>query len=124
MIELGDKTEVLAIWYVPLGTAGDFLACIQREPEDPAGRWKLRYRFRWYAERRKAFDSDDVKNWWVGHSDDPPDTIIAKLDFIAGLSAKKYGTEVDRIIVRGNTGKAMELLASRPWSHIRREPIS
>lgn len=121
-MDLENALEVLAIWYAALGTRGDWLCMIARMKDDP-NRWTMRYRFRWYKDR-KAFDSDDQKTWYVGKTDHSPEEALATMDQVAAFVAHPYGATVDRILVQGDARKAIELLSKRPWAHVQRIPIS
>ena len=121
-MDLENAIEVLAIWYAALGTRGDWLCMIAKMKDDP-DRWTMRYRFRWYKDR-KAFDSDDVKNWYVAKTEHSASEALATMDMVANFIAAPYGATVDRIFVQGDARKALELLSKRPWAHVRREPIS
>jgi hypothetical protein len=125
MIDLGDGVEVLALWYVRIASRGDWLGAVTRKRADDQ-RWKLIYRFRWYTDdRRRVFDSDDVKNWYHAFvDDDDPDEILAKVDLVAQQIAVPNRATVDRVLVRADGKKALELMSKRPWAHIRRVPIS
>lgn len=125
MIEIKPTTRVHALWFVPIETSetdGDWLACVlKQEGED----WRAVYRFRWYRDG-KAFDSDDVKSWFVVQTgetgDEPPESLVSGLASIASKICNGEPHKVRYLEVRGDGEKAVEMLRQADFAHIRVEP--
>jgi len=119
MIEFTENTYCLGIWYLQDETR-DWLAAVTRE-----GEFVARYRFRYYRDD-KAWDSDDVKNWWEARCPGKTeDQIIAMIDDVAAaLRRQGFSTsEPWRRIVRGNSEAVLEALKQAPFSHIRQTEV-
>lgn len=122
MIDLEAIEYMLAIWYVR-GPRGDFMASVFRERGD--NRWHLKYRFRYYSGSGDPFDGSDTKNWYAGTAD-PADKsesdMLRDFDLVAGELAKGWGSEVDRVDVRGGRAEFFQKCGGRPWLQLQRVP--
>ena len=126
MIEMKEGCWYLGIWYVN-GPDRNWMACVWQDEEQF---WHLRYRFRYDAGTDDPFDGVDEKNWWSVKSQRPHPIKSAKAremeaatHQVAELTAKKYGSKVEFVEIRGDYEKAMFLLAQQPWSNIKTERV-
>lgn len=119
MIDFAVIEYMLALWYVA-GPRGDFMAAVFRERGD--SRWQVRYRFRYYAGTGDPFSGDDKKNWYAATAEKPEQQMLADFDLVAGELAKGWGSQVDRVDVRGGQSEFFAKAGGRPWLHMSTEP--
>ena len=119
MIDLEAIEYMLAIWYVRF-PGGDWMAAVFREAGD--AQWHLKYRFRYYSGSGDPFDGSDSKNWYQFRTAKPEDEILRDVDFLAEELARKAGSDVDRVEVRGGRAEFFEKCGGRPWLKLQRVP--
>jgi hypothetical protein len=119
MIELDDKSYIVGMWFSsnPI-TNNDWMACIIRDPENKKG-FKGWSRFR-YTKDAKIWDSEDEKRWTAFRSA-PGATEQYMIDVIEQtqqhLTCEFKNT--DKIIVKGNLKKLMELSEGHDWLNMK-----
>lgn len=118
MIEINDNTEFVGVWFANLPEDdGDFMAAVFRKRGE--SKWQIRYRFRYYADKR-AHDSDDRKSWWSGSFDGDAAKAKAAVENMCAVIGMRRRDFVD--MAGAKTAREMlELLAARPWAHLQTE---
>jgi len=109
MIEIGDKTFVTAVWFVP-SSCTDWFGIMYSQEGEPA---TLQYRFRYSSEK-----SEDKRNWYsFGSSAVQTDEYCERsLDAGAKLVAEMLDSEVEKVVVKGYGQTFIEKLSAKPWA--------
>jgi hypothetical protein len=110
-------------WFVGCETR-DWMACLWRDSEHTE--WQLQYRFRYYGDG-KAFDSEDVKNWYsaTAPADFTEEYIVESTDKIASLIEMEFrAEEVHKVAVKSSDAShVIDVIGKQPWMHIRRQEL-
>lgn len=122
-IELNDKSYIVGLWFSSsLFHRHDWLAWIIKDPENPKG-YTGGYRFR-YAKDNKIFDSEDEKSWrYFKTTEEKTEDEIIKIGNDMQEKMKAHFPQTDKIIVKGNLEKLMELAKDKPWMHLQTEKL-
>lgn len=94
MITLESTNPPIALWFIGLGDALDFMGCLKRASAQ-SPEFHFDYRFRYHRDE-KVFDSEDVKHWYHMTARDKTEEEVLSLtrgivlDLCA--KAKEFGT--------------------------------
>lgn len=115
----GDDDHVVAVFFQSWNNDTDWLSTIWIRD----GKAMAAYRFRYY-EDDKNFDSEDRKSWYALSSDKEggAEEILKAMKLVAEASRLHNAplTIDDLIMVNGTKEKMLELMAEKPWCHIKR----
>jgi hypothetical protein len=98
----------------------DWMGTVTRE----GGRWKFRYRFRYYNSA-DPFDVKDEKNWYgFGSQGDSPEELAqmrAAIEAMRPVMEAEYGSEMETLELQcfNDDPKFMFELLSRDWAHVK-----
>jgi len=97
----------------------DWLGILFREPGAPDWHFLAR-ECRHASEDLSAEAPLDHKQWWRGQL--PPEMteaeMITRMEGLVAEMARRMGGPTDRVLIRGNSVKAMQLLQAKPWFHV------
>jgi hypothetical protein len=115
MIELNESSYVLGLWFIQWDEC-NWMCCAYRDGDEAD--WKIRYRFRYFADDR-VFDSDDRRSWYgVTVSSRVLESEMAqKMEAFALLVSIARNAPIERLIVHGSINKLTELARDSPWFH-------
>lgn len=116
-IEIDEKSYIVGVWFssCPV-TDNNWLACVIRDPENPDS-YKGWSRFR-YIKGDAIFDGEDEKSWTSFSCEGiTEEKCIANLDEIQNGIAQGYPKK-DKVIVKGDCLKMMELTKDKEWMHM------
>lgn len=110
-----------SIYFVSDGDR-DFMATIKKADGEP---WLMEYRFRYYVDD-KAFDSEDVKNWYTVNTPDDSQYTLSRLRegmqlrMIPSLELE-FCSKVDVVELQcyQSDPKFFFELTSRPWANVK-----
>lgn len=121
-IEINEKSYIVGIWFSsnPI-TENNWLAGVVRDPENPK-RYKGWSRFR-YVKDDKIFDSEDEKKW-TDFTSQEHHTEQDMIDFmdLAQVRIEEGYPDKDKIIVKGDIKKLVELSKGKEWMNIKQVP--
>ena len=109
--------SILGIWAFSIPN-GDYLASLNKLPD---GSFRLLYRFRYYRDD-KAFDSEDVKNWYEGIlSPDHEEIVVHKVSQTIKTMCQIGGRDLCEHL-RGNKDLKtyMDEFAKLPFVHVQK----
>jgi len=110
----GKETYVWSWLSVPFA-GGDFLGCVFRY--EPKAAITFVYRFRYHASMAH-FDPNDTTRSYDAMFEGPPEEALEGARAAALGIAREHGTEVEELIVNGNTGKAMRVLMEFKYTKV------
>lgn len=123
MIKLDENSYMVGIWFASsTKTGNDWMAYLIADPENK-GLFKIYMRTR-YKKDEKIFDSKDEKSWMIATSKEGDDEefMINMLDTMHQASRMAYD-ELDKIIIKGDVVKMMEMAKDKDWIHLKSEDI-
>jgi hypothetical protein len=122
-IELTNKSYILGFWFSEMKNDDDVLTVSWKEGEDSEWKVKIRYRKR-NKDNDKIFDNDDEKTWYdiKVPKEKSEDELITLLDRFQKSSPLICNFQ-DKLIIKGDFDKFLELAETKPWMHIKSEKI-
>jgi hypothetical protein len=119
MIETAEIRYFACMWFVPNTSRGDYMALLYQKHDES---WEMKYRFRYYTSSSPD-GADDEKHWYVmNFKDDPhsPEEIEENFEAIVSLLFRsRYSLKSNKIDIRGDATKFVEVMAKQSWVHIR-----
>jgi hypothetical protein len=113
MITITDKT--IGLWYLDtIPGKQDWLAAITEIVPD--SQYELVYRFRYYKDD-KAFDSEDIKNWFRVAITGTKAYTIASMREVAKTMLSKSTGKLSEILNEGDTDKFMQKLMDSDFAY-------
>lgn len=127
MIDTSEIRYFACMWFVPRTKHGDYMALLYQKHDES---WEIKYRFRYYTSASPD-GVDDEKHWYVLNFKDSKaggrdaDEIERKFDVVlATMFTSRYSRETDKIEIRGNSMKFVEVMSKQEWVHFHTEPSS
>ena len=118
MIKLKHGNFYMAMWFLSgPGEDNDVMGFIWREAD---GKVRAKYRHRYY-EGEDPWDDKDEKSWYEMSFNGEPD--IAKFKGVWETAARYAGNDLDWTDINGDDQRAIELLKTKEWSHMREEAV-
>lgn len=125
MINTSEVRHFACVWFVP-GDGFDFMGMLYQKHD---ASWEMCYLFRYYARTGSVdpFEGDDEKSWYlvkfkvgtkVPEMEASMDEVIAKALGLTGLRRLK----VEKVEVRGDASKFVEVMSKQSWAHMKFEP--
>lgn len=121
MIETKDIRHFACVWFVP-GDTYDFQGVLYQKHD---ASWELQYRFRYYTDEtnRDPFESTDEKSAYLMtfHEGTKVSEMEAKMDEVIASVFGPRRRKVEKVEVRGDARKFLEVMAKQPWAHMKLE---
>jgi hypothetical protein len=122
VIRTSEVRHFACVWFVP-GSTYDFQGVLYQKHDS---RWELQYRFRYYHPDSKGdpFDDKDLKNEYLVtfHEGTKVAEMEAKMDeVIASIFSKDLLKKVEKVEIRGDAKKFLEVMSKQPWVHMKFE---
>ena len=109
---------VLGVWYAENEKNNNWLMTIKRDTKNKED-WQMEYRFR-YAKDDKAWDSDDVKNFYNGTITGlSEEEVLEKCNTIFEHIQLEYKKNPKYIEVKGDGEKFAYLMAQENWCNVK-----
>jgi hypothetical protein len=125
VIETSKVRHFACVWFVPADKF-DFHGVLYQKHD---ASWELEYRFRYYTDKvsRDPFESTDEKSVYLMkfHEGTKVGQMEAKMDeVIASVFSRPLGgraKRVEKVEIRGDGKKFLEVMAKQPWAHVKFE---
>ena len=118
MLNLDKTVWIYGIWSVA-GDKKDWLGQLYRDIDNPNG-WEFLYRFRYHKDD-KAFDSDDVKNWYKMKRNGTLESVLETIADVLATIEREFGSQAHftSLECAGDDPKVFFELGAAPWSHVK-----
>lgn len=122
MIETSKVRHFACVWFVPADSF-DFHGVLYQKHD---ASWELEYRFRHYRPYSGSdpFESKDEKNVYLMkfHEGTKVSEMEAKMDeVIASVFSGGRAKKVEKVEIRGDAKKFLEVMSKQPWTHLKFE---